>query len=121
MTDNFEILNKKVEHISTSFDVLTDITNGKLPKKDILTANEVSKYSGLSISTIYHETSKGLITYSKKGKKLFFPILPFIEWYIDSYLQNSIRRKLMDSAIKARSYQVTSDTIYNINKKTRKP
>lgn len=101
MTDNFNILIGKADKISKLLEVISDLSTGKLPPKDVLTIKEVSRYSGLSNSTLYHESSRGLITSSKKGKKLYFPIIPFIDWYIESYFQNSVRRRKMDLAIRS--------------------
>ena len=100
MTENFNILFHKTDKISKLLEVISDISSGRLPQKDVLTIKEVSEYSGLSNSTLYHESSHGLITSSRKGKKLFFPIIPFIDWYIESYFQNSVRRKRMDEAFR---------------------
>lgn len=98
MMDIFTILIGKADKISKSIEVLSDLSAGKLPQKDVLTIKEVSIYTGLSNSTLYHESSRGLITFSKKGKKLYFPIIPFIDWYIESYFQNSVRRRIMELA-----------------------
>ena len=98
MTDYFHILNYKSEMINKQIDLLYDIRSGILPQKDVLTIEEVSKYTGISVSTLYHESSRRLITCSKKGKKLFFPLIQFIDWYLESYLQNPVRRKKMDLA-----------------------
>jgi len=99
--DNFKVFVDKTDKIYKLLDLLTDLYAGILPNKDVLSIKDVSEYTGLSYSILYQESSHGLMTSAKKGKRLYFPIVPFIDWYIESYFHNPVRRKIMDSAFRS--------------------
>ncbi len=50
-------------------------------QKNVLTLGEVSRYTGISKSTLYKKTSKGLIPcYKPSGKTLYFDRLEVENW-----------------------------------------
>ncbi len=73
--------------------VLLEIEPSSSNEKEILTISEASQYLNLAKQTIYGFTSKNIIPFIKKGKKLYFRRSELKDWLLESRQMTTIEVK----------------------------
>jgi hypothetical protein len=68
--DSDEQLSVKLDKLNTGIDKLSNLV--RIATKDVLSIEEASIYSSLSISDLYHKSGSKIIKSYKPGKALFF-------------------------------------------------
>ena len=56
---------------------------------EIMNVEQVSDFLNLAIATIYDKTSKNLIPYKKRGKKLYFIRTEIEKWVLEGSMKTS--------------------------------
>lgn len=80
MTNPFEILEDKLNHLEKLVLILLESTQENIHTKELLGIKEASEILNLKPKTIYNKISNGEMQAIKKGNKIYFERTYLIEW-----------------------------------------